>query len=274
MGVFDFLKRKKITIDEFYELGKLYSDKGEYRKSIDYFSKALEIWRKQCQIQLNQDEKYSNLNELKKATSSLADIINQGDKIAFALYGRAIAYFLIKDYRNAILDYTEVLKFCPPQEEKVEIYYERGNIYMEIKDFIAAIKDYSEAIKLDTKNIKAYLGRSQAYLYLSYDFISNVTNEKINKLSKNLGIYSDREMMKIIRDDCNVVLSIENKNNEALFRRGTANMHLGYLDKALTDFEKIDVNTLPEVKNFINEIRQQMTYRQMGYDGNGDKVWI
>jgi len=51
-------------------------------------------------------------------------------------------------------------------------------------------------------------------------------------------------------------------------------MYLGYLDKALIDYEKIDVNTLPEVKNFINEIRQQMTYRQMGYDGNGDKVWI
>ena len=113
--------------DEYYAQGLVFYKSMEYDRSIDDFTKALEINPK--------DE--------------------ENHKV---YYMRGRSYLENRQYDQAINDFTKALEICPETDKatRFSIMESRGNSYHALNKKDAAIKDFSDAIalNLEHKNMK------------------------------------------------------------------------------------------------------------------------
>lgn len=86
-----------------------------------------------------------------------------------ALYTRAEAYRLKRDYAHAILDYSEVLRLTSKGAEEWQLHVRsncfasRGQAYIGRNRYDQAIRDFTEALRLNDNNYDAFFGRASAY---------------------------------------------------------------------------------------------------------------
>jgi len=78
---------------------------------------------------------------------------------------RGVAYFELKEYGNALLDYEQAMKLEP---DFYRPYYNRALLKLAQNDQAAALKDYSDAIRLAPDTAKTaisdiYLNRGQLF---------------------------------------------------------------------------------------------------------------
>jgi len=109
--------------DEYYEQGLVFYKSMEYDRSIDDFTKALEI--------------------------------NPKDKENHKVYYmRGRSYLENRQYNQAVNDFTKALEICPETDKatKFSIFESRGNTYHALNENDAAIKDFSDAIELNPKH--------------------------------------------------------------------------------------------------------------------------
>ncbi|RYF77507.1 MAG: tetratricopeptide repeat protein [Cytophagaceae bacterium] len=100
-------------------------------------------------------EALTALNQAVEADADNADAFNT----------RGVAYFELKEYSNALLDYEQALKLKP---DFYRPYYNRALLKTAQGDVQAALKDYSEAIRLapdtaKTATSETYLNRGQLF---------------------------------------------------------------------------------------------------------------
>ena len=125
--------------DEYYEQGLVFYKSMEYDRSIDDFTKALEI--------------------------------NPKDKENHKVYYmRGRSYLENRQYNEAINDFTKALEICPDTDKatKFSIIESRGNSYHALNKSDAALKDFSDAIALNPrhKNIK-YVYNNRGWIWQS-----------------------------------------------------------------------------------------------------------
>ena len=116
-------KNHKKYADAYYEQGLVFYKSMEYDRSIDDFTKALEI--------------------------------NPKDKENHKVYYmRGRSYLENRQYDQAINDFTKALEICPETDlsTKFSIFESRGNSYHALNKNDAAIKDFSDAIALNLKH--------------------------------------------------------------------------------------------------------------------------
>jgi tetratricopeptide (TPR) repeat protein len=109
--------------DKYYEQGLVFYESMEYDRSIDDFTKALEINPKD----------------------------RENHKV---YYMRGKSYFKNRQYDPAINDFTKALEICPAtdKETKFLIFESRGNSYQALNKNDDAIKDFSDAIALNPEH--------------------------------------------------------------------------------------------------------------------------
>ena len=125
--------------DAYYEQGLVFYKSMEYDRSIDDFTKALEI--------------------------------NPKDKENHKVYYmRGRSYLENRQYNEAINDFTKALEICPDTDKatKFSIIESRGNSYHALNKNDAALKDFSDAIALNPrhKNIK-YVYNNRGWIWQS-----------------------------------------------------------------------------------------------------------
>ena len=125
--------------DEYYEQGLLFYKSMEYDRSVDDFTKALEINPKDT-------ENYK------------------------VYYMRGRSYMGNRQYEQAINDFTKALEICPDTDKatRFSIIESRGSSYQALNETDAALKDFSAAITLDPlhKNIK-YVCTNRGWVWQS-----------------------------------------------------------------------------------------------------------
>ena len=98
--------------------------------------------------------------EMKKYPEALEDYTAvlkvDSTSIAYAYYNRALLRSEIGDVNNAIQDFDQVLEMNP---DNILIYFNRGLLKMEIKDYEGAYNDFSQSISIYPDFVKAYLAR-------------------------------------------------------------------------------------------------------------------
>ena len=135
--------------DNYYEEGFLFFKKMEYGRSIESFSKVLE----------------------------LAPDGNQNFRV---YYNRGMAYFKNRRYDKAIYDFTMAIESAPRKDKKFarESYEWRGNAYQKNNNQDLAILDYSQALRLKPNHENSkHIYNNMAWCWLSKgDFDNAIKN--------------------------------------------------------------------------------------------------
>ena len=165
-----FISNQKVS-----DAWKLYY-KGDYDGAIKFFSEAIEL----------------NPNN------------------ALAYYGRAYAYYDLKNYRQAIEDCTKAIQFNSPC--LIDAYNNRGEAYRKSRHYTEAIADYNKALELNPNYVRGYNNRGIAY----------------RSLGNYIQAFADYD--KAIALNPNYVL--------AYYNRGYAHMTQKNFKQAIADFDK------------------------------------
>jgi len=98
-----------------------------------------------------------NIKEYNNAIEDYSKAIDINPNSEIAFYNRGLALFANKEYDNAIADYTKAIDLT---SDYADAYYNnRGNAWKANGKFIEAIDDYTEAIKINPAYENAYYSR-------------------------------------------------------------------------------------------------------------------
>lgn len=125
------------------------------------------------------------------------------------LFNSGIDKFMVANYRGAVLDYTQALRFDP---KNASIYIARGEARRQLGDLKGAIADQTQALKIDAKNIDAYTNRCAARYQLG-DAKGAIV-------------------------DCTQSLQINSQDADALYNRGLARRQQADMQGAIDDFQR------------------------------------
>lgn len=177
-----------------YNLGVLYSEKGEYEKAILYFEKFLEAEPDSSDVYVNIGILYRKLNRPSEAELYLKKAVELDDNPVVPFFALADIYEEKKDYKKAVelygkleeilpddaelamkiaglyileKDYTSSKKYLLKAKEKFRenhwIYYYLGLLSIEEKDYAAAVKYFDESIKLDKKSPEPHVQKGYVF---------------------------------------------------------------------------------------------------------------
>jgi tetratricopeptide (TPR) repeat protein len=79
---------------------------------------------------------------------------------AITYYSRGNAYFLLRQFRRAVADYTQATRLNP---RYFRAHYNRGLTYVRLKQYPQAIASWDQAIRLSPRDPDAYYYRGLTY---------------------------------------------------------------------------------------------------------------
>lgn len=112
---------------------------------------------------LEQGRKALSQGNPREAIESLNLAIEANDKNARAFNARGVAYFSLKDYTNALLDYERAAQLQP---EWYQPYFNRGRLRVEQQDWEGALKDFTEAVGRQSDSSEVYANRGMVLYQL------------------------------------------------------------------------------------------------------------
>jgi tetratricopeptide (TPR) repeat protein len=158
--------------DEYYAQGKIFYQNMDYDRSIDSFSKVLELapaGEENNRVYYMRGLAYLKNREYDQAIYDFTKALElTGDReksLRFLIYEmRGDAYSGKKAWTSAIQDYWKAVAEDVDNENAKYVYLNRGWAYLNNNDPGSAIKDFDRAISLDPKLADAYYGRGNAWL--------------------------------------------------------------------------------------------------------------
>ena len=119
--------------------------------NMDSHNQAVALWK---------NGQYTNPRQ---ALKLLNKAVAKDPKFANVYSNRGNAYRDLKQYPNAINDYTKAISLDPSH---LKAYNNRGNIYYEQKKYQQALKDYNQCLRLNRNYKFAYVNRGLVFYQL------------------------------------------------------------------------------------------------------------
>lgn len=235
-----------ITANEFWKLGVIKIQRGDYQEAIEQFNQALQLQ----------------------------------ENLALAYSDRCFAYLQLQDYHHAIADCTQALNFAP---QNFETYLLRGLAHYRQGNDPQAIADYNQAIALKPDDFRAYYNRGLAYAGTkNYSQALTNYNLALTQISptSNLflaDIYNDRGLAHLILQDSpaamldfNLAIRLKPQNYRAYFNRGCAKGINGDDKAAIRDFSQAIKLNPSYAQAYVNRgmARYRLISHQRAMSGN------
>jgi tetratricopeptide (TPR) repeat protein len=160
--------------DEYYEQGLVFYKSMEYDRSIDDFTKALEINPKDKEnhkVYYMRGRSYLEnrsydqaINDFTKALE-ICPATDKATKFSI-MESRGNAYHALNKNDAAIKDFSDAIALNPRHKNIKYVYNNRGWVWQNKKDYQKAVKDYYAALAIDAAFAPAYFGRASAYYKL------------------------------------------------------------------------------------------------------------
>lgn len=157
--------------DALYSLGCVKYDLGEYQDAIKDFSNVLKVAPNESKVYTLRANAYKALEDFQNALEDYNTAILIEQTID-SYYSRGLFFIDIKYYKEAIRDFTIVLR---ADKNNAYAYFYRGASNLFLGKFLDAISDFSKALEFDAMDFDAYLG-----LAMSYNKVNDVVNAKAN----------------------------------------------------------------------------------------------
>jgi len=199
-----------------FDVFKLEKKVDEQKKIIDEFQYKLELFqkflpdliRKEIDVKNNPNDvweyysrgnTYLHLKNYSQAIEDYTKIIKLNPNYVLAYNNCGDAYYNLKNYSQSIEDDTQVIKLDP---NFAGAYYNRGEAHYYSENYLQAIEDYTQAIKLDPNDAASYYSRGLAYKEIG-------ENEKAEKdFAKARELYQKKILQKLVN-----FLEDKNKKN-------------------------------------------------------------
>ena len=190
-----------------FDVFKLEKKVDEQKKIIDELQNKLELFQKffpdlikaEIDVKNNPNDvweyysrgnTYLHLKNYSQAIEDYTKIIKLNPNYVWAYNNRGDTYYNLKNYSQAIEDDTQVIKLDP---NFAGAYYNRGVAYYNLKNYSQAIEDYTQSIKLNPKDAAAYYNRGIAYKEIG-------ENEKAEKdFAKACELYQKKILQKLVK---------------------------------------------------------------------------
>ena len=130
---------------KYYEIGTEANDNKNYRDAEVYFSKYLEKFSGDATAYYKRGYARFKLKDYKQAISDFSAVLEKSETSESFFY-RGNCYYSLKDYKNALTDYTKALQQEP---DNYDIYYNRGYANFRLKNYSDAVADWNKAIELN-----------------------------------------------------------------------------------------------------------------------------
>jgi tetratricopeptide (TPR) repeat protein len=157
--------------DQYYDEGLIFYEKMEYDRSIDSFTKVLEVapyGKDNHLVYYNLGMAYFKNRQYDESiypfTKALEIIPEKDKKRKFnILEWRGNAYQKNNDFDYAIKDYSDTIQLIPKHENIKSIYHNRAWIWLKKGNYDKAIEDFSSAISIDSEFDAPYYGRAYVW---------------------------------------------------------------------------------------------------------------
>lgn len=192
-----------------------YYNRGNSRYALKDFQGAKEDFEKAYEMDNNFiDALYSmgcaqyDLGDFEEAIKTFGKVSLADPTDTKAIYRRADCFNALKQYRNALNNYTLAVNI----DRNSLAYYNRGVFLMHIKYYKDALNDFEKSIRRDNTNTGAYFFRGTAQLFLG-------------------------EFLKAV-DDYNTTLKFDSLDFDAMLGIAITYYELNDIEKAKSYFEK------------------------------------
>ncbi|MDD2501764.1 MAG: tetratricopeptide repeat protein [Geobacter sp.] len=189
-------KKKGKTATQSAKLKKEFQKTRDGLTAVEWFDKAMLLW---------DGEKFF---DPKKTIECITQAIHLNPTDVAFYNNRGLAYFSLKQYRNALSDYSQAIKLEPKNSI---IYMNRGATFTELRQYKHAIKDFDQAILISPAYAKLYSNRG--------------------------GVYSVLNQYRRALADYNRSIQLDPTLAVAYFNRGALYYNLEQYQKAIADFD-------------------------------------
>lgn len=244
------------NVDVYNGLSYVSFEKNEYKKSVEYASNGINIYRNN---NLKKDDVYLNLIKLKGYSLSFSmkykesipyftELIDADKSDFYNYFRRAIAFFELDSLDKA---YSDIQTAYNLNNSHVSVNVLYGQILFEKNDFKTAIIYFSQANNLEVRDPVTYYYLGLSYLHL----------EDLEKSIQNFEIYLNHPLAEL-REPF--------KEREAKFYLARLYFLFEQYDKALTLFEQIQDHLLKGSENYMlaysllhnNKLKEAQTFME------------
>jgi tetratricopeptide (TPR) repeat protein len=261
----------------FWALGEIYATNKEYRRSIDYYHRALDLDNRAGKIRMALADSLQAIGELEKAVAEyrLASFLDRKNSDGFFKAGDLL--YQIKSYNEA----EEVLKFlvtgCPNYPGSHRLL---SKIYQIRQQKDLAVKEMGQEVANNPQNPKFRIEYAELYMdYQKYDDaigqLTEVTNlpsinkapefqlDKVRAYLLLSRCYRSQSKMESAEGAIRLALEIDN-NDPELHRELGYVYHDMQRDKEAVDAFQFYLNREPAARDAdkIKQIIQQMTIEE------------
>ena len=194
-----------------YKLSVLYSEIGEYNKSLKVLTYLTEKQPKNPNPVGNRAFRYIALEQFDLAKKDFDKAIELDKTDAVSYLNRAFLETKLKEYKKAVSDLKFAIKLRP---DYAKAYANLGDTYFRMEKYEDAIKNCSKAIELSPTYIEALMNRGITYI----------------KLKKYKEALKDLDLVLILYPSMGIPHFFLNK--------GKAKYYLGNIEGAEKEFEK------------------------------------
>ncbi|MWW26835.1 tetratricopeptide repeat protein [Algibacter lectus] len=196
---------------------------------------------------------------------------------ATELYTSGNSNFKSGNFQEAISNYTELIEIVEEKSVQKTCFINRGLSYDRIKKYDLAISDFTEAIKLDSTDMASFIDRGLSLMHAgklerakedyNYVVLKNNNNGMMEASLYWLARinYSQGKFEDVIKN-CDKYFTINPKDPELYFIRGTANDMLRNFEQSIIDYSKA-IELKP---NYVESIANRGTAKVNLLIGNGN----
>ena len=203
---------------------------GNYQKAIDFYNKALKIYKRDGAIFYNRAISNYELGNYKEAIADYKEALIFEDKMRSAIthLNIGIAYKEIEEFEKALFHFNKAISIKPHEGF---YYQDRGSLYFELEKWDEALKDFETAKSKYLKKkekIDEYFYNDLGYVYFklgSYDLAIDNYEKAIDINPKEGMFYTDK---------------------------GDALYELGKEDQACSNYIKSSELGYEEIQDFLN----------------------
>ena len=199
----------KQKADYYNDLGYAYFLKGDYKKAIDCYNRAIKIDPNLSVAYYNKALAYRKMGNIKEAIKNYSKAIALNPDDPDYYYNLGIAYRLNNEPQKAIHSYKKAIQLDPYNEN---YWNNLGNAYYDIGDYKKAVECYKKAVEI---NPSFFLG----WQNLANTFLDIGEYEKAVKAFKK-------------------AIKIDKRCADCYMDMGIALKELGRYDEALKAYEK------------------------------------